>query len=83
MERKMTAYNFMTISSSRSSIFSPLDKIKVVVNLLGEKYEEEHVGPQLSGYLIEPFPTSFHGVSRSTSLYSGRSLTLYIVALVC
>ena len=83
MERKTTTYNFLAISSSLSSFLNFLDRTKIIVNLLGEKYEEEHVGPHLSGYLIEPIPTFFHGVSRSTSLFSGRSWTIYIVALVC
>ena len=39
-----------------------LDVTKVTVKMLGETYEEEHVGPHLSGYLIEPFPDFFNSL---------------------
>ena len=44
-----------------------LDTAKVILTTLGEKYEEEHVCLQLSGYLIEPFavsPMASHGQYR-------------------
>ena len=52
-----------------------LDTTKIIVKTLGEKYEEEHVGPHLFGDLIEPFPVCpmvSRGQNRFIAAYLGH-----------